>query len=157
MASKGINWFNSDGNNITLEYTTNLTGSPLEYTFVAELKALGRNPEASPEIDFTHYDSTEQEVRLGLARRGSYDATCNFAPKAASQAAIIALDLSKEERYWRVRYPKADVASSNRATEFFRASVQSAAIAPPSATDTNPADFNFTLRVAGNYQFTPES
>lgn len=157
MATEGIYWFDSAGNNVKLEYSANLTGSPLDWTEVSELKSLSRNPEASPEIDFTHYNSTEQELKLGLARRGGWDATCNFAPKSVSQAAVIALDLSKEERWWRIVYPKAVAASSQRATENFRAYVQTAAIAPPGAQDTNPADFNFTLRAAGDYSFTPES
>ena len=156
-ATQGIYWFDSDGNNIELEYSADLTDSPLTFTAVTDLKALNRNPEASPEIDFTHYASTEQELKLGLKRTGSFDAVCNFAPKAASHGAIIALDASKAERWWRIKYPKAVSASTQRATELFRGYVQTAAIAPPGAQDTNPVDFNFTLRVSGDYSFTAES
>lgn len=158
MSTSGIYWRDSDDNHITLEYSADLTSSPLDWTEVLELKALSRNPEASPEIDFTHYGSTEQELKLGLARRGSFDGVCNFRPAGTGQAfAIIALNESKEELWWRVKYPKATLASTNRAQEQFRAYVQTAAISPPGAQDTNPVDFNFTLRVAGAYSFTAES
>lgn len=157
-ATEGILWYDTPGSSyIKLEYSANLTDSPLTYTEVSDLKAMSRNPEASPEANFTHYSSTEEELKLGLPRHGSFDAVCNFAPKSTSQAAVIGLNASKAERWWRITYPKAVAASTQKATEKFRAYVQSAAIAPPGAQDSAPVDLNFTLRVAGDYSFTPES
>lgn len=153
----GIYWFDSDGDHIEIAFSNALTGSPLVYTDVPEVKAAAANPEASPEIDFTNYDSTEQELRVGLARRGSYDVTCNFVPASAVQETIIGFNASKAERIWRIKYPKATTSNTVRAEERFRGYVQTASIAPPGAQDTNPADFTFTLRVSGDYVYVKEA
>jgi hypothetical protein len=156
--TQGITWRDADNNYIKLEYSTDLDSSPLVYTEVTDLKALTRNPEASPEGDFTHYASTGQELKLGLPRHGSYDGVCNYAPKSTTQAKkILDLSASKEELWWRVTYPKVTSSSTQRATEKFRGYVSTAAIAPPAATTADPVDFNFTLRVAGDYSLTAES
>ena len=153
----GIYWFDSEGNHVEVAFSDAITGSPLVFTTVPEAKAAARNPEASPEIDFTNYDSVEQELRVGLPRRGTYDVTCNFVPASAVLETIMEFQDTKEERIWRIRYPKATISNAKRAEERFRGFVQVASIAPPGAQDTNPADFNFTLRVSGAYVYEKEA
>lgn len=158
MATEGIYWFDESGFGIRLEYSDSLTSSPLVYTRVAEVKSITANPSPSDEIPFTHYASTIKERRLGLSNPGSWDVVCNFGPKNATHTAIIALGISKAERFWRLTYPKAVTASTTRAFEFFTARVSVASIAPPGAEDTNPVDFQFTLLGTGaTYTFTPEA
>ena len=157
MASQGIYWFDSEGDYVKVEFSTNMTDSPLTFTEVSEVKGVSANPEASPEIDFTHYASVEQELRVGLPRRGSYDITCNFVPDSSSQETIMTLNNTKEARRWRIRYPQSDVSHTVPAEERFDGYVQTASIAPPGAQDTTPVDFNFTLRVAGSYLYQKEA
>jgi hypothetical protein len=158
MSTAGIYWYDPDGNKITLEYSADMTDSPLSWTTVSEVKAISSNPEAADEIPFTHYGSTQKERRLGLANPGSYEVTCNFAPKDATQATVIALGLSSEERFWRIRYPKAVSGSTIRAGEFFSARVSVSSRNIPGAEDSNPVDLQFTLLLTGaTFVFTPES
>ena len=154
----GIYWFDSAGNKLKIEYSTEVPPAVgATWTTVSECKRVARNPEASDQIPFTNYESTEKEFRTGLASRGSWDFGANFVPESASQAAIIALDSSKGERWWRITYPKADTTSTIAAMEMFKGTVETASIAPPDAEATTPVDFNWTVRAGGGYTFTPES
>jgi len=153
----GIYWFDADQNHIEIAFSDALTGSPLVFTDIPEAKAAARSSEASPEIDFTNYDSTEQELKLGLARRGSFDVTANFVPMSAVQETVLTLAETKEERIWRIKYPKSVLTNATRAEERFRGYVQTATINPPGATDQNPVDFAFTLRVSGGYVYVKEA
>lgn len=157
MTTKGIIWRDSQGNHVEIAYSDALTGSPLVFTDIPEARAVARNPEASPEVDFTSYDSTEQELKLGLPRRGSYDVTCVFVPDSATQQQVVTFDENKEERVWRIRQPKANVANQKRAEERFRAYVQVASINTTGALDNNATEFVFTLRVAGGYVYEKEA
>jgi Lambda phage tail tube protein, TTP len=156
--SAGITFRDASANYVKVEYSTQVPPvSATTWTEVTEAKSIGRNPEASPEIDFTHYSSTEQELRLGLARRGSWDFGCNFVPNSTSQDAIITLDTNKGVRWWRITYPKSNLSSTTASSELWAGFVSTTSVAPPSATEDSPADFNFTVRSTGSYAFSKET
>lgn len=158
MATTGIYWKDSAANYIRLEYTDDLVSSPLDWNEVVEVKGISANPEAADQIPFTHYGSKRKERRTGLPNDGTYAVTCNYGPTQATHTAIIGLKESGEERYWKITYPLADTGNSNRAQEFFGATVELASIAPPGAEDAAPVDFTFTLLLSGSaYTYTAES
>lgn len=154
----GITYRDASGNYVKVEYSTEVPPATAStWTEVTECKSVGRNPEASPEIDFTHYSSTEQELRLGLARRGSWDFGSNFVGVSTSQEAILGFFTNSTSRWWRITYPKSNLSSTSGAIEKWAGFVSSAGIAPPNATEDNPADFNWTVRSTGSYTFTKEA
>jgi hypothetical protein len=156
--SLGITFRDAAANYVKVEYSTEVPPVTASvWTEVTECKSASRNPEASPEVDFTHYSSTEQELRLGLPRRGSWDFGCNFVGNSTSIDTIVTLDGSKGQRWWRITYPKSNLSSTTGAIEKWAGFVSTTSIAPPTATDDNPADFNFTVRSAGSYTFTKEA
>ena len=106
---------------------------------------------------FTSYESNEEDIRTGVARRGSRDFTAIFRPQDAVHTQLLALWQSGAQRWWRVTYPLANTSNTTRSNEVFTGAVQVASISPPEATAQEPTLLNFTVRVSGNFTYTEEA
>ena len=158
MATNGIRFFDGAGNRIVVEYSTEVPPvAAATWTAVDEVRAISRNPEASPESSFSSYESTTEEIKLGLPRNGGWDFGAIFDPESVSQSAVLALDQSKGERWWRVTHPKADTTNGVASSFLFQGFVSVASTAYPDSDTADPLMFNWTTRQSAGGTFTPES
>ncbi len=158
MATGGIRFFDGAGNRIIVEYSTEVppigasTWNPVD-----EVRSITRNAEASVEGSFTSYESVAEEIKLGLPKNGGWDFTSIFVPESVNQTAILALDATKEERWWKVTHPKADVTNTQRSDFLFTAFVSVASTSYPDSEGADPIMFNWTIRQSNAAVYSPEA
>lgn len=90
-------------------YGTYTSGGEVDgavFSNFCELTGYNRSGGSAQQIDASSLCSTAVENEVGLADFGTTQLDYNFAPRSTIQAALAALDISKEQTYVRVTLPK---------------------------------------------------
>ncbi len=142
---------------ITVEFSDEVPPvAPSGWNEVKEVKSVTPNRPEPSLIPFTHLKSTAVDERYGLSNPGSYEIVGNYIPDNAEIAEIHGtLRVNREQRWWRITYPKRVSTNGTASSEQFAGQVGSSG--PTTGDENSPVDFTFSLRVNSDYTWTAES